>query len=235
MTPKQKREIKNALYREFARIGKAASSPRRLELLDLLSQGEKSVETLAKQGGLTVKNASAQLKVLREARLVDTRRSGQRVYYRLASNEVFRFWMSLQALGETRYAELRHISERYYADPDGLASIDRVALAERARRGDVLIIDVRPEDEYLAGHLPNARSVPVEQLQDHLESLPKDKEIVAYCRGRYCVYAIDAVALLREKGFRATRFEEGVPEWADAGLPVEREANAGASEMTGGA
>lgn len=222
MTPEKKREVKDALYQEFARIGKAASSPRRLELLDLLSQGEKSVETLAAQTGLTVKNTSAQLKVLRSARLVDTRKSGQRVFYRLASQEVFRFWMGLQTLGEARYAELRDISERYYSDPDGIASIDRDTLIERARRGDVVVIDVRPEEEYLAGHLPDARSIPIEELGEHLASLPKDKEIVAYCRGRYCVYAVDAVALLRKKGFRAIRFEESVPAWSEAGLPVER-------------
>lgn len=222
MTPEQKREVKNALYEEFARMGKAVSSPRRLELLDLLSQGEKAVETLAEQADLTVKNTSAQLKVLRSARLVETRKSGQRVFYRLANREVFRFWMSLQTLGEAQYAELRDISERYYSDPDGLVPIDRETLADRARRGDVVVIDVRPEDEYLAGHLPGARSIPIAELTKRLESLPKKKEIVAYCRGRYCVYAIDAVAALRKKGFRALRFEESVQQWGEAGLPVER-------------
>jgi rhodanese-related sulfurtransferase len=227
MTPEKKRQVKDALYEEFARIGKAASSPRRLELLDLLSQGEKSVETLAEQADLTVKNTSAQLKVLRGARLVETRKSGQRVFYRLANQEVFRFWMALQTLGEAQYAELRDISERYYSDPDGLVSIDRETLVNRVRRGDVVVIDVRPEDEYLAGHLPNARSVPIAELTKRLEALPKEKEIVAYCRGRYCVYAIDAVAVLRKNGFRAHRFEESVQQWSEAGRPVER----GSSEV----
>ncbi|MBW2508362.1 MAG: ArsR family transcriptional regulator [Deltaproteobacteria bacterium] len=222
MTPEKKRQVKNALYEEFARIGKAASSPRRLELLDLLSQGEKSVETLAEQAELTVKNTSAQLKVLRGARLVETRKSGQRVFYRLANQEVFRFWMSLQTLGEAQYAELRDISERYYSDPDGLLPIDRETLVNQARRGELVVIDVRPEDEYLAGHLPGARSIPIAELTKRLESLPKGKEIVAYCRGRYCVYAIDAVAVLRKNGFRAHRFEESVQQWAHAGLPVEQ-------------
>jgi rhodanese-related sulfurtransferase len=222
MTPDEKREVKNALYEEFARIGKAASSSRRLELLDLLSQGEKAVEVLAHQANLTVKNASAQLKVLRNARLVETRKSGQRVFYRLASQAVFRFWMALQSLGEAQYAELRDISERYYADPDGLDPIDRKTLVSRARHGDLVVIDVRPMDEYLEGHLPGARSIPITELTKRLESLPRDKEIVAYCRGRYCVYAIEAVAVLRRKGFRAVRFEESVPQWREAGLAVEK-------------
>jgi rhodanese-related sulfurtransferase len=234
MTPEKKREVKNALYEEFARIGKAASNPRRLELLDLLSQGEKSVEILAERADLTVKNTSAQLKVLRSARLVETRKSGQRVFYRLASEEVFRFWMSLQTLGEAQYAELRDISERYYSDPDGLVPIDRQTLVNRARRGDVMVIDVRPEDEYLAGHLPGARSVPIAELTKRLASLPKEKEIVAYCRGRYCVYAIDAVAVLRENGFRALRFEESVQQWAEAGLPVEQGSGNVSMIVTGG-
>lgn len=235
MTPERKRAVKNALYEEFARIGKAASSPRRLELLDLLSQGEKSVETLAEQAELTVKNTSAQLKVLRSARLVERRKSGQRVLYRLANEEVFRFWMALQTLGETQYAELRDISERYYSDPDGLAPIDRQTLAERARRGDVLVIDVRPEDEYLAGHLPGARSIPIAELTKRLHGLPKDKEIVAYCRGRYCVYAIDAIALLRKNGFRAVRFEDSVPQWGEAGLTIERGSDEPIARAAGGA
>jgi rhodanese-related sulfurtransferase len=234
MTPEKKREVKNALYEEFARIGKAASSPRRLELLDLLSQGEKSVETLAEQADLTVKNTSAQLKVLRSARLVETRKSAQRVFYRLANQEVFRFWMSLQTLGEAQYAELRDISERYYSDPDGLVPIDRETLVSRARQGDVVVIDVRPEDEYLAGHLPGARSIPIAELTKRLESLPKEKEIVAYCRGRYCVYAIDAVAVLRDNGFRALRFEESVQQWREAGLPVGRGSGGVTTVATGG-
>lgn len=235
MTPEKKREVKNALYEEFARIGKAASSPRRLELLDLLSQGEKSVETLAEQTGLTVKNTSAQLKVLRSARLVDTRKSGQHVFYRLAHQEVFRFWMALQTLGEAQYAELRDISKRYYSDPNGMVPIDRKTLVSRAHRGDVVVIDVRPEDEYLAGHLPGARSIPMAELTKRLRSLPKEKEIVAYCRGRYCVYAIDAVAVLRKNGFRAVRFEESVPQWGEAGLPIEQGSGAVAAAAARGA
>jgi rhodanese-related sulfurtransferase len=219
----QKRRVKNALYEEFARVGKAVASPRRLELLDLLSQGEKSVEALAEQASLGVKNASAQLKVLRAARLVEARRDGQRVLYRLASDGVARFWLSLRSLGEAQYAEVNRIAERFFREPNGLAPVDRPTLVARVRRGEVVVIDVRPADEYAAGHIPGARSIPITELEKRLTSLPKDREIVAYCRGPYCVFAIDAVELLRKRGYRAQRFEDGVHEWREAGFPVERE------------
>jgi len=276
ITPDKKRAIKNALYGEFARVGKAVSSPRRLELLDLLSQGEKSVELLADQSNLPIKNTSAQLKVLRSARLVEFRKDGQRVFYRLSSNEVVRFWLCLRSLGETQYAEVRDLAQRFFSDPSGLGPIDRQSLLGGVRRGEIIVIDVRPSDEYSAGHLPGALSIPVSELPGRLESLepihkirasgsrgrrarlqgsatmdyqpiirgaltqqtgsdhprgaasdfvdgllPKNKQIVAYCRGPYCVYANEAVALLRKKGYRAARFEDGVHEWREAGLPIE--------------
>jgi rhodanese-related sulfurtransferase/predicted transcriptional regulator len=220
-SPEAKRAAKDAVYAELARAAKALASPRRLELLDLLAQGEKSVETLAAQADLAVKNTSAQLKVLRSARLVEFRKQGQRALYRLASDDVERFWLALREFAERQYAEIREIAERFYADPDGLAPIDRASLLARARRGEVVVVDVRPADEFAAGHLPGARSIPVAELAKRIASLPKDREIVAYCRGPYCVYALEAVALLRARGFRATRLEEGVPEWRQAGLPVE--------------
>ena len=221
MLPSDKRAIKNALYEEFARVGKALSSPHRLEILDLLSQGEKSVEALAEHAGLTVGNASAQLKLLRAARLVERRREGQRIYYRLADAEVANFWLSLRDLAENRYAELRSLAERFFSDPDGAAPVDRKSLLARARRGDVTVIDVRPADEFTAGHIAGARSIPYSELRDRLATLPKTKEIVAYCRGRYCVFAIDAVAMLRKNGFRASRLEDSVHDWRNAGLPIE--------------
>jgi rhodanese-related sulfurtransferase len=216
-----KRAIKDALYEEFARIGKAIASPHRLEILDLLSQGEKSVDALADHAGLTVGNASAQLKLLRAARLVERRREGQRVYYRLADTEVASFWLSLRDLAESRYAELRSLAEQFFSDPDGAAAIDRKSLLARARRGEVVVIDVRPADEFSAGHITGARSIPFPELRDRLATLPRSKEIVAYCRGRYCVFAIDAIAMLRKNGFRASRLEDSVHDWRNAGLPVE--------------
>lgn len=221
MTPTDKRAIKNALYEELARIGKAIASPHRLEILDLLSQGEKSVEALAEHAGLTVGNASAQLKLLRAARFVESRREGQRVYYRLAGAEIASFWLSLRDLAENRYAELRSLAERFFSDPEGAAPVDRKSLLARVRRGEVVVIDVRPADEFAAGHISGARSVPFSELRDRLATLPKNKEVVAYCRGRYCVYAIDAVTVLRKNGFRASRLEDSVHEWRKAGLSVE--------------
>jgi rhodanese-related sulfurtransferase len=213
----QKRRVKDALYEEFARLGKAVASPRRLELLDLLGQGEKTVETLATQANLGLKNASAQLKVLRAARLVEPRRVGQRIYYRAASEDVSRFWLALRTLGERRYAELHDLSERHFADPDGIASIERAAVLDGVKRGTLILIDVRPRDEFAAGHIPGARSIPIDELKRSVAALPKGKPIVAYCRGPYCTYALEAVSLLRRRGFSAVRFEDGVVEWREAG------------------
>jgi rhodanese-related sulfurtransferase len=211
-----------ALFEQFANVGKAMSSPGRLLLLELLAQGEKSVETLANLTGLQVKNTSAQLKVLRGAHLVESRRDGQRILYRLASEEVGAFWLALRALAMKQFAEARDIVERHFGDPDGLDPIRRESLIARVRRGEVVLIDVRPEDEYAAAHIPGARSVPLADFTQRMPRLPKNKEIVAYCRGPYCDLAIEAVATLRQRGYRATLFEDGVPEWRDAGLPVEQ-------------
>jgi rhodanese-related sulfurtransferase len=226
-----KRTLKDALYGQFARIGRAVSSPKRLELLDLLCQGEKSVEALAEQAALTVGNASAHLKALRTARLVETRREGQFIFYRVADPAVCEFWLALRALGEKRLAEVRDVAREYFTDRDQLSPLDKRQLLARARKGDIIVLDVRPEDEYRAGHLPFARSIPAQELERKLSSLPKSREIVAYCRGPYCVWAYEAVSLLRRKGYRATRFEQGVAEWRAAGLPIEQ-GGAEAAERT---
>jgi rhodanese-related sulfurtransferase len=218
----EKRAFKDTLYEQFARIGRAVSSPKRLEILDLLCQGEKSVEVLADQAALNVGNASAHLKALRAARLVDTRREGQFIFYRVADPSVCEFWLALRALGEKRLAEVRDVAREFFTDREQLSPLDRRELLARARKGDVIVLDVRPEDEYRAGHLPFARSVPVDELERKLSSLPRNREIVAYCRGPYCVWAYEAVSLLRRKGYRATRFEDGVAEWRTAGLPLEQ-------------
>jgi rhodanese-related sulfurtransferase len=220
------RDVKDTLYEQLARIGKAVSSPKRLELLDLLCQGEKPVDTLAGQADLTVKNTSAHLRVLRGARLVRTRREGQRVYYRLADEEVCSFFLSLRALAEKRLVELREVVRQYFTDPEQLTPLDRQALLDRVRRGAVTVIDVRPEEEYREGHIPGARSVPLRKLTGQLRSLPLDQEIVAYCRGPYCFLALDAVSFLRDHGYRARRLEDGVAEWKAAGFPVVRQEGA---------
>jgi rhodanese-related sulfurtransferase len=218
-----KRAFKDALYQQFARIGAAVSSPKRLEILDLLCQGEKSVEVLAEQAALTIGNASAHLKALKSARLVDTRREGQFIFYRVADPAVCEFWLALRALGEKRLAEVRDVAREYFTDRDQLSPLDKRQLLARARKGDVILVDVRPEDEYRAGHLPFARSIPADELERKLSTLPKGREVVAYCRGPYCVWAYEAVSLLRRRGYRASRFEDGVAEWRSAGLPVEQE------------
>jgi rhodanese-related sulfurtransferase len=216
------RTLKDSLYAQFARLGHAVSTPKRLELLDLLSQGEKTVDQLAEQSATPVKNTSAHLRVLRQARLVETRRDGQRVWYRLADDGVAAFLASLQGLGRQRYAEVREVAEAYLDRRDQLEPIPPEELRRRLQSGDVTLIDVRPADEFAAGHIPGALSLPVTELPRRMGQLPRRKDIVAYCRGPYCVYAIEAIELLRKRGFRVRRLIEGVPAWRARGYPVAR-------------
>lgn len=216
-----KRVIKDALYEQLARLGRAVSSPKRLELLDLLGQGDKSVEALAEATELTIGNTSAHLKVLKTSGLVLTRRDGHHVHYRLSQPAVSTFWIAFRELARQQYAELRDLTREHFADPDGLAPVDRRELQKLLRVGAVTLIDVRPPDEFAAAHIAGAISIPIEGLRNRLRDLPKDKEVVAYCRGPYCVYAIDALTLLRRKGFRARRLEDSVSDWRLAGLPLQ--------------
>lgn len=218
----KQRDMKDHIYEAIAQIGKATSSPKRLELLDLLCQSEKPVETLATQAGIDVKLASAHLKVLRIARLVETRKDGKHVFYRVADSEVAAFWVKLRSLAEMRSLEILKVSEQYFQDRDSMVSMDYKTLLKKARSGDVVILDVRPEDEYAAGHIPHAMSVPLAQLKKKLSEIPKSKEVVAYCRGPYCVLSHEAIEILRRKGYRVSRLSSGVSEWAAAGLPLER-------------
>ena len=208
------------LYEQFARIGKALSSARRVELLDLLCQGERSVDALARTSGMTVTNTSQHLQALRAARLVETRKEGTKVIYRVADDEVCRFYLALRELAGARLAEVEQFVRRYVEDADEYELVGRAELLERAQRDGIVVLDVRPRDEYASGHIPGAVSVPLEELEDRLASLPRDAEIVAYCRGPYCLLAPQAVEVLRERGFRARRLEDGLPEWRLAGLPV---------------
>jgi rhodanese-related sulfurtransferase len=217
------REFKDQLYAEFARIGKALASPQRLELLDLLAQGERSVEDLAREAALTVANASQHLHILRAARLVESRKEGLYVYYRLADPAVFALWRALREVGERQLAEIDRLVETYMRHPDHFEPLSRDDLTQRLTEGNAILVDVRPALEYQQGHIAGARSIPVEQMAARLGELKPDQEVVAYCRGPYCVFADEAVALLRERGFTARRYVEGYPEWAAAGLPVERE------------
>ncbi len=215
-------DFKDQIYQQFSRIGKAVASPRRLEILDLLCQGEKTVEELAEHARIDVKNASAHIKVLSAARLLDSRRDGKHVHYRLADEAVGSFWLSLRSLAERRLTEIREAVQSYFAEPERMRPIDRRTLLAKARSGDVVVLDVRPTDEYAMGHLPHARSLPLSELKQRLATLPRSKQIVAYCRGPYCVLSLAAVEFLRRRGFKALRLDDGVLEWRAAGLPVER-------------
>lgn len=212
---------KGMLYEQFARIGKVLGNPKRLELLHLLGQGERSVESLALACDLGLTTASAQLQVLRQARLVETRRDGVKVFYRIADDTVYRLLLALQDVGRARLAEVQQIARDYFEARDELQPIGREELWERIQRGDVVVLDVRPAAEYRAGHIPQAVSIPAEELITKLGTLPPDAEIAAYCRGPYCVLATQAVEVLRNNGRRARRLEHGFPEWRLAGLPVE--------------
>jgi rhodanese-related sulfurtransferase/DNA-binding transcriptional ArsR family regulator len=214
------RQAKDALYEQFARVGKAVAHPKRIELLELLSQGERSVESLAAGTGMAVANTSAQLQVLRRARLVEGRKDGTRVLYRAASDDVPRFVVALREVARARLAEVNDVVRDYFDARDDLEPVSRAELLDRVRRNQVALIDVRPADEYAQGHIPGAVSVPLGELDRHMRSLRKRTEVVAYCRGPYCVLAPEAVARLRARGFRARRLADGMPEWRLAGLPV---------------
>jgi rhodanese-related sulfurtransferase len=215
------RAFKDSLYTEFAVLGKALANPHRLELLDLLAQGERSVEELAKEAALSLANASSHLQVLRQARLVEADKRGLNVIYRLAAPEVFQLWRTLRDVGSGRLAEIERLVENYFTDRDKLEAVDKEELLHLLRDEAVIVIDVRPELEYEQGHIPAARSVQIENLKRRLAELPRDVEIVAYCRGPYCVYSDQAVRLLHRHGFSARRLSEGFPEWRAAGYPVE--------------
>lgn len=208
------REIKDALFDQVARMAKAVASPKRLELLDLLCQAPKSVETLSRETGISVKLASAHLKELRIARLVATERQGKYIIYRIASPEVPRFWVTLRTLAESRLFELQDALLQLSASSSEWQGESHDALLRRAREGEVVVIDVRPVSEFEQQHLPFARSMPLTELRARLAELPKDKPIVAYCRGPYCLMSADAVRLLQEQGFTASQLRDGVNEWA---------------------
>lgn len=216
--------FKGELYGEFARVGHALSNAKRLELLDLLAQRESSVEDLAEALGLSIASASQHLQVLKAAKLVEVRREGTYAYYRLGNKEVYALVESLRNLTQQRLSEVEVILERYVGKREFREEVTGAELLRRVKAGKVTLIDVRPEAEYEAGHLPGARSVPLEELEHRLKTLPKNREVVAYCRGRYCIFADEAVAFLKSKGYKAWRIAQSPVDWELAGLPVERKA-----------
>ncbi len=214
------RAFKDAIYDQFARIGKAVSSPKRLELLDLLCQGPRTVEVLAKESGLTLANASQHLQVLHSARLVETEKQGLFVTYRLADPAVCEFFIAMRILAESRLAEIEQIKRQFLAGREGMEPVDRKALLALVRQGAVTVLDVRPVEEYNAGHVAGALSIPLKELKLRLSDLPQNQEIVAYCRGPYCVLSVEAVEILRAAGFQAVRIEEGVQDFRTLGFSI---------------
>ena len=213
--------FKAVIYEHIARIGKAAANPSRLELLDLLSQGARTVEALAGQIGQSVATTSHHLQVLRRARLVEAQKAGLYVTYRLADPQVSDFFLHLRTLAESRLAEIEQVTRQYLEERRAMEPVRTDDLVRRVRAGDVTLIDVRPREEYLAAHIPGAISVPLGDLKKRHRELPVEQDVVAYCRGPYCVMALDAVDLLRRRGFRVHRLELGVPDWRAQGWRVE--------------
>jgi len=222
MATSPNRQFRDDIYEQFTRIGKAISSPKRIELLELLCQGERTVEKLARASSLSVANTSQHLQKLQAARLVLSEKSGAFVTYRVADESVHSFLHTLRVLAEGRLAEIDQITQQFMESKESMEGVDREVLLQRAQSGEAIILDVRPPEEFQAGHIEGAISIPIKALEEQLSSLPKDKEIVAYCRGPYCVMSIDAVQKLRAKGFKAERLKDDVHEWGLHGLPVAK-------------
>jgi rhodanese-related sulfurtransferase len=213
---------KETLFDEFARVAKALGSGRRAEIVDLLANGERSVDSIASEIEMSVANASQHLQILRRAGLVSSRRQGTSIFYRLASPDVVKLWRALQSVASDRVAEVDRLARAYTGDLDGIERVTKEELAKRLRRkDDLLVLDVRPTEEYAAGHVPGAVSIPVAELRRRLKELPKDIEVVAYCRGAFCAFAPEAARYLSKKGFRTRMMDVGLPDWEAAGLPIE--------------
>ncbi|MFQ5627433.1 MAG: metalloregulator ArsR/SmtB family transcription factor [bacterium] len=217
------REFKDLIFEQFAKIAQAFSAPKRLQIIDILAQGERDVDTLAKLASMTVANTSRHLQILKAARLVDIRREGVRMVYRLADDEVVRCWISLQTLAEERTAEIREIARIFFEERDAMQPITKDELKKLMQTDSVVVLDVRPGEEYKSGHIPGAISIPLAELKTRMDEIPQNCEVIAYCRGPYCVLSVEAMKILRDAGFRALRLKEGLPEWRQAGLPIEED------------
>ena len=215
------REFKDLIFQQFANIANAFSSPKRLEIIDILEQGEKDVETLSRQISATFANTSRHLQILKNSRLVESRREGVRMYYRLADEKVFNCWKGLQSLAENRVAEIREVVRNFFDERHAMNAMSKEELWSRIQSNDVIVLDVRPQEEFSSGHIPGAISIPLSELRKRLNEIPHDREVVAYCRGPYCVLSPEAIKILRDEGYAASRLEEGLPEWREAGFLVE--------------
>jgi len=216
------KEFKDLIFQQFANIATAFSSPKRLEIIDLLSQSEKDVETLSRQISSTFANTSRHLQILKNARLVESRRNGVRMYYKLSDEKVFNCWKSLQSLAENRVAEIREVVRDFLNERNAMNAVSKEELWSRIQSNDVIVLDVRPEEEFSSGHIPGAVSIPLSELRKRLKEIPIDREVVAYCRGPYCVLSPEAIKILSDKGYTASRLDDGLPEWEKAGFSVER-------------
>ena len=217
------REFKDLVFEQFARIAQAFAAPKRLEIIDVLAQGERDVVSLSQQVAMTVANTSRHLQVLKQARLVESRRKGVQIFYRIADDDVVRCWMALRQLAEKRSSEIREITRLFLEERHSLEALTTNELLERMKKGNIIIVDVRPEEEYRQGHIPGAISIPLPQLKKRLSELPPHQQIVAYCRGPYCVLSVEAMAILKKAGFQAIRLKDGLPEWKEAGKPIVKE------------
>jgi rhodanese-related sulfurtransferase len=217
----RKREFKDQLFEQFARIGKCLSNGRRLEILELLAQGPHTVEQIAGKVDLSVANASQHLQILRKSNLVSVKREGLYAHYSLATSDVLQLWISMRRLGEKHLADIRQLVDNYFSSREELEAVSCEELLRKLKESSVFMLDVRPREEYEAGHIAGARSIPLTDLKARLREIPKKREVVAYCRGPYCVFADEAVSILAARGYRAMRFEEGFPEWKIRGLAVE--------------
>lgn len=215
------REFKDLIFQQFSNIATAFSSPKRLEIIDILAQGEKDVETLSKQISAKLANTSRHLQILKNARLVDSRRYGTRIYYKLSDKKVYDCWKGLQSLAESRVLEIREVVKEFLYEKNALDFMSREELKARIKNEDIILLDVRPVDEFNTGHIPGALSVPLSELKDRLNDISIDSKIVAYCRGPYCILSLEAINILKNEGYNAIRLEEGLPEWREAGLLVE--------------
>jgi len=218
----ESREFKDMVFEQIARIAQAFSASKRLEIIDILAQGERDVDSLAKQVCMTIANTSRHLQVLKQTRLVETRREGVRIFYRLAGAEVLRCWLSLQALAEKRSSEIREICRMFFEERGSMEQITMDELLKRLANEEVVVLDVRPVEEYQKGHIPGAISIPLSELKNRLDEIPRDRELVAYCRGHYCVLSAEALKILKDAGFKVIRLKEGLPEWKEAGYPVDK-------------
>lgn len=215
------REFKDLVFEQFAKIAQAFSAPKRLEIIDILSQGERDVDSLSQQVSMSIANTSRHLQILKTAKLVETRREGVRIVYRIADEDVVNCWLGLQSLAEKRSADVKEIARVFFEERDSMEPITKEELLKRTQNNNVILIDVRPYQEYQNGHIQGAISIPLTELTNRLNEIPKHREVVAYCRGPYCVLSAEAMTVLKNAGFQAVRLKDGITEWKEAGLPIE--------------